>query len=170
MIEFMVIAAPRSGTTWAANWLTTDTTLCIHDPLWEHQWDGLDKIESKKTLGISCTALALIRGYANRHKARKVILHRDTDEIDSSLLEIGLPQLGQEWNGALDSIEGYHCEWQDIFYNPRPIYEHLLQLPFDSERHAELMKIRMQPAFEKLTVNRAAVNGLIRKMKEAAKC
>jgi len=27
MINFMIVALPRSGTTWAANWLTTDTTL-----------------------------------------------------------------------------------------------------------------------------------------------
>ena len=31
-LDFAVLALPRSGTTWLANLLTTDTTLCRHDP------------------------------------------------------------------------------------------------------------------------------------------
>lgn len=165
MIEFMVIAAPRSGTTWAANWLTTDTTLCLHDPLWHRQYFELDSIQSKKMLGISCTAIALLPEYVNKHPARKVILHRNLDEVNQSLIAIGSPALTKIWEGALEQIIGRHCDWREIFDSPKDIYEYLLGLPFDEERHAELSKIEMQPDFDGLTINRTAVSGLFNQLR-----
>lgn len=167
MIDYMIIAAPRSGTTWAANWLTTQTTLCLHDPLWHRTKEELDSIKTNKVLGISCTALALFPHWLNTHNARKVILHRSLQEIDESLISIGLTALSTEWNGALDKIAGYHCDWRDLFYKPQWIYEYLLELPFDAERHAELAKMDIQPDFERLKINPKVTANLVKQLRAA---
>lgn len=161
MIEFMVIAAPRSGTTWAANWLTTDHTLCMHDPLFERHYTDLDHIRSKKRLGVSCTGLFMWPEWLNSHPARKVILHRDLSEVNESLEAIGLPPVAVNTDDILSNIHGIHADWMDLFNKPKSIYEFLLQKDFDSERHAELMKIEMQPNFYGLTINKNVTRRLV---------
>lgn len=165
MLDFMILAAPRSGTTWAANWLTTDTTLCLHDPLVKWTKDELMALESPKRLGVSCTGLALFPSWVNAHPARKVILHRPLSEVDRSLLEIGLTPISQHWDGVLSRIEGVHLNWQEMFTRPQFIYEYLLDLPFDAERWAVLREINVQPHFEGLTVNRAAAAQLMSELR-----
>lgn len=143
MIEFMVIAAPRSGTGWAANWLTTDTTLCHHGLSARLRMDDWEEIESHKLLGTAETALWWASAKLNASPARKVILHRDAAEICASL---GMPDLIERvtaMQGALNRIDGMHVQWSEIFDKPSPIYEHLLQRPFDPERHAELLRLQV---------------------------
>jgi hypothetical protein len=58
MLDFIVLGLPRSATTWLANWLTTDRSLCLHDPFAKtlpEQWDA-----GGKRLGISCTGAYLM--------------------------------------------------------------------------------------------------------------
>lgn len=153
----MVISAPRSGSTWASNWLTTEKSLCIHDPIINYKYDEIDLIKSNKKLGVSCTALALADGFLNNHKSRKVILHRDIKEINKSLCSIGMTSLENSWDGVLEKIKGIHAEWTDIFNNPKYIYEYLLELPFDEERHKILKEIHMQPFFEQIEINKEAI-------------
>ena len=165
MMEFMVIAAPRSGTTWAANWLTTDTTLCLHDPLFTLHYTELDAYPTKKNFGISCTGIAVFTDWVNAHPARKVILHRDLTHVNQSLSRIGLPPIEKTYIDKLDTIDGMHCDWMDLFVNPRAIYEHLTQLPFDPERHALLKDIEMQPQFAGLNVRRDVTASLFNEMR-----
>ena len=148
MIDFMILALPRSGTTWASNWLTTDTTLCLHDPLYHTHYADLDKIKSNKVLGVSCTGLYHIPNYINAHPARKIILRRDLAEINKSLDEIGLPVLTHADEVKLNNIKGIHIDYSEIFNNPKAIYEYLTQKPFDEERHRMLKEISMQPKFD----------------------
>lgn len=89
MIDFMVIGLPRSGTAWAANWLTTDTTFCLHDPLAKYHHTELDGLVSDKRLGVACTGLWTQPEWLNAHPAKKVILHRPLEEINRSLKAIG---------------------------------------------------------------------------------
>lgn len=154
----MVLAAPRSGTAWAANWLNTDNTRCLHDPLWRHHYDDLDKIESDKDLGISCTGLALHPTFLRHHLARKVVLHRPFKEINDSLARLGQNPLGKVWETALDQIPGMHAYWDDLFHpiKARPIYEYLLDRRFDPERHHELVDLNVQMNFGSVTINKAA--------------
>lgn len=142
MIEFMVIAAPRSATAWCANWLTTDRTLCLHDPLHEHTYADLDARKGTRTLGIACTVSALFYERVNRHPARKVILHRDAREITDSMHQLGIP--GCYDFDALHKVHGMHCHWRQVFEDPKPIYEFLLTYPFDAERHTLLKRLNVQ--------------------------
>lgn len=159
----MVISLPRSGSTWVSNWLTTDTTLCIHDPLWTVHYEDWDKIESTKTLGISCTGIALWPDWVNNHPARKVILHRDHSEIERSLrTSLGLEEEYNPSGDNLDKIRGMHVPWTNIFTDPKPIYEYLLNRPFDQERHRELVKMHIQPHIDSLNIDYQLTQRLIK--------
>lgn len=142
MIKFMLLAAPRSGTAWAANFLTTDATLCLHEPLARWNMEQLDGIESGRTLGVACTALALFPGFVNAHPAKKVILHRDAKEVRASAKALGLNPIYDF--AALDRIDGLHCHWRTLFTDPARIFTYLLGKPFDAERHRELVSLNIQ--------------------------
>lgn len=161
MIEFMILGLPRTATTWAANWLTTDTTICLHDPLNNWHYSELDALESRKVIGVSCTGLFRFTDWLNNHPARKVIIHRPIEQINADLRRMGLPDVTKKCAFDLGRIKGTHHDWRDIFDNPAPIYEFLLQRPFDQERHAELKQIEMQPAFAGLSYNPEAIKRLI---------
>jgi hypothetical protein len=144
MLSFMLLAAPRSGTAWAANWLTTDTTLCLHEPLTRWAKEELDHVTSDRSMGVACTALALWPDFVNAHPARKVILHREPREVRESMERLGISG-GYDFT-ALDRIEGMHLDWRQLFDNPGPIYSHLLGKSFDAERHFELAGMNVQNA------------------------
>lgn len=163
MISFMVLGLPRSGTAWAANWLTTDRSLCLHEPLFEHHYSDLDGIETDKVLGISCTGSSMFRSWVNGHPARKVILHRDRAEVDASLARIGMDPVPPSVN--LDGIDGLHVHWLDLFERPDRVWN--LVFPgwrMDVERHAMLRRLRVQIDFEKVDVNKEATARVVREM------
>lgn len=164
MIEYMVVALPRSGTAWAANWLTTDTTLCIHEPLFRlHYSDWDTKLTAKEGshVGVACTGIHNFPDYLKDHPARKVVLHRDVSEINKSLKEIGLEALPADAERGLMEIDGLHAHWLDIFENPKTIYEFLLSKEFDKYRHRELVNFNVQCNFETVYVDQKATQKLI---------
>lgn len=167
MIKFMVIGSPRSGTAWAANWLTTDNTRCLHDPLFRYHYDQLDKIRSEKDLGVSCTGLAMFPAFVNAHPANKIVLHRPIKEVDASLAKLGLPPLDPGWPEALGRIRGMHCPWDSLFdpKSARIIYETLLDRMFDPERHAELVDLNVQMNFGTVHVNAYETNRLFQELR-----
>ena len=169
MISFMVLAAPRSGTTWCSNWLTTDTTICLHDPLFTRHYTELDETPTRKALGVACTGLALFPEWVNAHPARKIVLHRDINEINESLEAIGLSEISVDFILKLESIDAIHLPWTDLFEKPKFIYETLLELPFDAERHALLKEIEMQPNFEGLTVGQDVTRKLLGELRQATR-
>lgn len=138
----MVLGAPRSATAWCSVWLSTDTTLCIHEPMARYRLTDLDKFQSTKALGIACTVLGLMPDVVNNHPARKLILHRDPKEVRESMQKLGIK--GDYDFVALDRIQGMHCHWRKVFTEPALIYEYLLERPFDAERHAELTGLNIQ--------------------------
>lgn len=148
----MVIGLPRSGTTWAANWLCTDRTHCIHDALNVHHYADLDLIESGKILGVADTGLWAFPAWLEAHTARKVILHRNLDEIAASLESIGLPPIPPNAGAVLDNIEGMHIPWTDLWEwdKASAIYNYLTGLEFDAERHEELRQMNISPSLARV--------------------
>ena len=167
MIDFMVTGMPRSGTTWVANWLTTDDTLCIHDPLYKYGLDDFDKIESNKRLGVSCTGIWRFPEFLKAHPARKLIIHRLLNEVNDSLTnEMGVPTITEAEAESLRSIYGMHVLFPDLF-NPiiaKEIYEYLLEKPFDAERHAYLVEMNVQPNFGNIVFNKPALDDFRRRI------
>lgn len=165
MIEFMVIGPPRSGTTWAANWLTTERTLCLHDPLWTMHYTEIDNYPTSRRLGVSCTGLLMFPEWLNRHPARKLVLHRPLEEVNASLDEIGLDLITDAIIGNLDRIEGMHVFWMDLFNTPEKIHQYLLGEPHDIERHQLLKQMEIQPNFEGLTISREVTKRLVNELR-----
>lgn len=157
-VSFMVLGAPRSGTAWCSNWLTTETSLCLHDPLFHHSLDEWEGIPCNRRLGVACTGSPLFSAFLMKHPARKVVLHRDLDEVNLSLRHIGLPALNVPyWTEALRSVDGLHVDWRALWDNPGPIWEHLMDTSFDRPRHALLRKLNVQMDFERVNPDPAAV-------------
>lgn len=152
-LDFMVIGLPRSGTTWAANWLTTDAVHCVHDPLYRthyEQWDDA-LVAPGKISGVSCTGIWRWTDWLNCHPARKLILHRDHGDIVRSMMRLGLPCPSFAASKALDAIEGLHVHWSEMFERRAAcgIWEYLtLGGSFDAERHAALVGMHIQPRFQ----------------------
>jgi hypothetical protein len=169
MIEFMVLSAPRSGSTWASNWLTTERTLCLHDPVLEHAPEDFDSIACDRRLGISCTATPLLPDFVNRHRARKLIVHRDIADINRSLEHCGMTRLESIWDGALDKLEGLHVQHTALF-NPaqaRVIWRHLLGTEMDDRRHRLLTDMHIDPNFGRLRVVPARARAFVQRVREA---
>lgn len=169
MLRFMVLSAPRSASTWVANWLTTEKTLCLHDPVLEHTPEALDGLPCDRVLGIACTALALLPDFVNTHPARKVVVHRDIAEVNQSLVSIGLTPLAEAWSGCLEGISGLHVEYGDLFIPGRAarIYTHLTKLPFDAARHEQLCVMHVEPQFDQIAVVPGRAKDFRRRVMEA---
>ena len=168
MIEFMVLSAPRSGSTWTSNWLTTEKTLCLHDPVLEYRLDELEQVHCDRMLGVACTGLALVPKFVNAHPARKVVVHRDFDEVNLSLRTIGATDLGPGWDGKLESIAGMHVAYEDLFDAEKAgrIYEYLTRQPFDAPRHAQLVRMHVEPQFDLLPLPSGRAKDFVRRILE----
>ena len=175
MIKFMVLGGARSATTWCANWLTTDDTMCLHDPLLEYTKRSLDLITIPgKEIGISCTSTLLFPEWFLKHPARKIILYREPAESNNALEALGLPPLDVPAHCArvaaavTAGIPIYH--WESVFVRDtaREIWKHLLpHRPFDEYRHDLLTGMNVQPQFRHLPVGKDAVMDLVKRYKEA---
>lgn len=169
MIDFMVLGVGRCGTAWAANWLTTETTICIHEPLFIHSLSALDEMRDERLLGISCTGSWLFTDWMDAQAARKVVLHRPVSEINESLRRIGIKEVANDCDDALWRIKGMHVDWRDMWGNPRPIYEFLLQKEFDERRHAQLAGLNVQYNFKNPRIDVVLQNELIKQLRSIVK-
>ena len=158
MIDFMIIGLPRSGTTWAANWLCSDLVHCTHDPLNTSHYLDWDRDFSYrlKVSGVSCTAIWRFPDFLNSHKARKIILHREIDDVNASLRNVGFPELEPGAENALDQIKGDHFHFSELLEPTRAekIWHRAALSQFDRVRHAELVKIHMQPNFGQMVIGK----------------
>ena len=170
-IDFMVLGGPRSGTTWAANLFTTDSTFCLHDPLLEYTVRQLDNLTIPgKRIGISCTAAIMWPEWVNGHPAKKIFLYRDIDEINASLDRLGLTKLEKFKHlgriDALDRIPMFTYEQLFIPRHARAMAAHL-GVPFDDHRHNLLIQMNIQPAWRTLQVGQEAAAQLVARILEA---
>jgi hypothetical protein len=147
MLDFMVIALPRSGSAWLANWLTTDTSICLHDPLATSTLEELDAMDGGRTFGIADTSLFLYpTDRIDRHQARKLVLARDFNAANQSLARLGLPRMDRGIKTKILRLPYRFALYGDLFdqTKAKPIYEYLLQKPFDPIRHRALCDWNVQ--------------------------
>lgn len=171
-LDFMVIGLPRSGTTWASNWLTNESVACIHDPLYTTHYDDWDAVFTERCasrkVGISCTGIWRWLEFLALHPAKKVLLHRPLDEIKKSMDEIGMSHVDlSNAEDYLHSIDGLHVDHVDLFEPSRAkrIWDYLeLGSEFDELRHSLLVDIEMQPKFSGLSVGPDVTRRLIQEL------
>lgn len=166
MIDFMVLGAPRSATTWMANLLTTDTTICFHDPLLEYTRAFLDQmVIPGKRIGISCTSSLMWPEWLAKHPARKIILYRDPAEVNESLERLGLAAIDPElFRNAVQAQPNdvWMYKWDSVFRGQQA--EEIckrLHVPFCAYRHFELSKMNVQPQMNRLPLDPSAVKELV---------
>lgn len=170
MISFMVLGTPRSATTWLANLLTADDTICLHDPLLEHTTAQLDvMVIPGKRMGIADTAALTARDWIVAHPAKKIVLWRDVQEVNKSLGALGFRTLDPvSLRGLAFEVPRakiYH--WQAVFH-PRYAEEicDFFGVRWDIYRFMELVKMNIQPHFSRLPVDPAAARDLVRRLYE----
>lgn len=168
-VEFMVLSGPRSGTTWVSQLLTTDTTLCLHDPLVEHTMAEIEGFEARgKRIGVADTGAIFFPEQTAAHRARKVVLWRDPAEINASMRALGHQEIDaaqyNRWRARWPTECVYH--WRQIFHEPAAAdICAQLDVPFCKYRFRELVKVNMQPEYSRLPVNPAAVQELMDRVK-----
>jgi hypothetical protein len=171
MVSFMVLGGPRSGTTWAANWLTTDTTICLHDPLLEYQIEFLNRLTFPgKKLGISCTSCLLYPDWVNAQQCPKVILYRDVVDINRSLEALGMAQLIESRHlKRTTNIRGAEMFPYEFLFSRTGAKQiaKFLGVPFDESRHDLLAQMRIEPKWRRVNVGRQAVRDLALRIMEA---
>ena len=167
-LDFMILGLPRSGTTWAANFLTTDHSLCLHDPLFRYSLKQLDELSVPgKRLGISCTMAWAYTAWVQRSTCNKVWLYRPIEDIKASLARFSLPLPIHALR-----VSAYHDlghilvrPWSDLF-RPDTAQEiaEWCGVTFSAERHAELVAMRIGPRWDSVPMEREAVRRAIRRM------
>lgn len=159
MLDFMVIGLPRSGTTWAANWLTTNTTFCLHDPLYKAHYKDWDSNEvhfptNKKyqAVGISCTGIWRWVNWVNAHPAKKIILARPFREVQDSLEKAGFSSLEDDAPEILAKINAPKILYTDLFdpYKAELLWEYIIGSGFCQYRHKMLAEMILQPENKKV--------------------
>ncbi len=159
-VDFIVLGLPRSGTTWLANWLTTDTTLCLHDPFNVplDQWP-----QDARRRGISCTGAYLLPEWLKRQQCPVAVIQRDVGACDASLAGIGYPATTPHMQAMLDEVEGRRFDFADVWDEDeaRDVWAFLLPgVAFDAIRYRLLAQMQIQPHMGKWTPN----HELIRRM------
>lgn len=144
MIDFAVFALPRSGTAWLANWLTTDRSLCLHDPfavsMPEH-W------ESKGRFGIACTGSYLFPKWLHTLDCPVAVIERDPLECNASLRANGLPENVMHLKRALDATDGRRWRFADLWNEDkaRELWAFLLPaVKFDAQRYRLLRSLHVE--------------------------
>lgn len=157
-MDFIVTGFPRSGTTWLANLLTSDSSICHHDPLYHSHYTDFEDlpVDPGSKLGISCTGIWRWAEWLNDQNCTKIILRRDFSEVQKELHRLGLPYLDVELKNALDSIEGEHYPYTDIFKweHASQIYYQCVGKPLSKVRFDSLLKINMQPNNQNLHIDK----------------
>ena len=151
MMDFQLIALPRSATTWAANWLTYDGAICYHDPLSYRTLEDLDAHEPGREWGVSCTGLWIFDEWLASYDCPRVILERDIVEINDSLTDIGFGYLPAWCELKFKELPGKRFHYSALFDpdGAAEIWSILRKTKFDVERHKILCEMAIQPDFSK---------------------
>lgn len=168
-ISFMVLAAPRSATTWISNLLTTDHTICLHDPLLEYERHQLDQMTiPNKRVGIADSALLLHPDWLEKHPAKKILLWREPQEVNKALNVLGLREIepgihAKRIQALPRGVKQFY--WATIF-DHRIASEicRFFDVPFCRHRFEELKKMNVQPQFNRVPVGRAAAQDLVTRL------
>jgi hypothetical protein len=155
-LDFIVLSYPRSGSTWVANWLTTDRSLCLHDPFALGMPDAWPV--DARIRGIACTGAPLLGDWLDGYTCPVAIIERDRADCDASLKGIGYA--GNVPSARLDAMAGYRIAFDDLWREDaaRALWAHLLPtLAFDAIRYRLLQTMQVQPHMGKWAADPATL-------------
>lgn len=145
--DFLILSLPRSRSAWLANFMTTDTTLCLHDPTGMLVSGETLPDVSAKIYGWADTALGMTPDIVRSLEARTLIIERDPEDVIAAVEQMGLPIPIDRVRGAvmsqvqsLKEIRGLRVRFEEIDNRLGGIWSFLtLGQPFDGDR-ANLLK------------------------------
>lgn len=155
MLDFVVTGLPRSATTWLAVFLTTNESLCLHDPFamgWPDTWqrDG-------RRFGISCTGIYLMPEILQRQDCPVAIIERDPSDCEQSIERMGFKESHiQKLKTMLDQADGRRFQYEDLWVEERAeeLWDFLVPgLKFDHLRYRQLAQMQIQPHMGKWKPN-----------------
>jgi hypothetical protein len=128
--------------------MTTQTTHCLHDPLFKWNLNQLQSLRNEKVLGIADTGGWLKYDWIRSHPARKVGLIRPYSEINQSLGRMGFPSLSPaDYRRSLAVLAGIPdlriCVWSEAL-GSADLFEWLTGTPHDEERTQALLRLNIQ--------------------------
>ncbi len=172
MIAFMVLGLPRSGTAWAANWLTTDKTICLHNPMSRYTPKEIEKLEfGDRIIGISCTSSWMLGDWVDKHPAPKIILEKDSIAVNQSLQGLDLPPLSLQSICRFKGLKGKRVDYHYLFNKTLApiIWEHLIpNIPFDEARHHELCGHHIQPNHAVASQGIGTINNILEQIRRSS--
>lgn len=166
-LDFIITGLPRSGTTWVSNWLTTDKSLCVHDPLNFAHYEDIESSplladENKRYVrrGICCTAAYNFPEWVNGYRCQKAVITRDIAAVRKSFHKSEIGALDHYAEAKLALIKAPRIKYEDLF-NPmcaKVFWDHIMDpkdswLEFDITRHMLLSQMKIEPIFDKIEPN-----------------
>lgn len=149
MIDFAVMGLPRSGTTWVANWLTTDRSFCLHDPwLYGNVPAAWPAPKPDRLFGISCTGSYVYEGWMKSLTCPIVKIIRDPNECEKSLAKFGFVGFIPRLDMHFASVNGLTIHMENLWKEDcaRLVWNYLLhQIPFDDLRYRQLVDMHITP-------------------------
>jgi hypothetical protein len=146
-LAFRVFGLPRSGTTWMSNWLTTNDSICWHNPVFFAGVPGIEQWAAKQDVpaGISCTGTWLASGLDP--DVPTICLTRELADIQASLAAIGLCPYPQEWYDMFMALPYEQWRMDELMEQEgaRRVHHYLLPgVPFNLARWQELKRMAIQ--------------------------
>lgn len=159
-MKFAVFGLPRSGTTWAANWLTSDGVLCLHDPIEHHAPADVLGLDLGRPWGVSCTGLWAFAGIAEAVARRCPVVILERDPAESAQLARGIGfDLPDEIHAAIHArfakLPGVRVPHSDLWTEEgaRRVWGILRpDAPFDVWRWRMLKDMQVQPILERVQI------------------
>lgn len=145
MIDFMIIALPRSRTTWLSNFLITDKTFCFHDPLAEMSsyHEILNLRTNRQITGIADTGIAWFD--LSIFPCKKLIIERDLSTVNAEMSAmLGMDIDMSDLSARIASIEGLRVKFEDINERLEEIWTYCTRLPYDALRGNYLKNMNVQ--------------------------
>ena len=152
--RFVITGLPRSGTTWMANFYTTDNVICLHDPIGAAFTPiELVNYDPGYPFGISCTSAWMFPGFLEQcvlQGARIMIIDRPINEVNNSLLELSFDPMPPETQSMFAGVPGPRVPFKSIFdsVEQRKIWNWLRpDIIFPKEKFEQFKSYHVEPVF-----------------------
>ena len=155
MKPFFVTGLPRTRTAWCANWLTTDHSLCLHDPL----VNELPKVV-RQAVGLS--GPEVFKLYKDYKTSPWLVLVRDSEVCKRSFQQVvqqEIAGLDEFWSQRVADLQALkdesnvlwlHVDLLDVEESAKAVWQHLLgDIPFDLLRWQMLVDLNVTQNFDK---------------------
>jgi len=158
---FFILGLPRSRTAWLANWMTTDTTICLHDA-WRFAntgkelrqllfWKAIQAGVPQRYIGNSDSSNSWMYDILKETfpEARFALIERDYRDVEVSALHLSCAPEPEDLTGLLETLVSLHNAIKeaddDLFVTSfdsledpkevRALQQHLMpQVPFNQAR------------------------------------